>query len=122
MVYIINEQIPKNISTISTFRDLYLEVIECLNDINISIYGLPAIVSYIGANVGVIFVELFYKFIFSENYGVRDVGHVTIDIVTITVRTINIILLYGIGHATEKEVFIYYLLFKSIVKLNSFFN
>ncbi|XP_060874606.1 uncharacterized protein LOC132948235 [Metopolophium dirhodum] len=104
MVYIINEQIPKNISTISTFRDLYLEVMECLNDINISIYGLPAIVSYIGANVGVIFVLLFYKVIFAENYEVRDVGLVTIEIVTITIRTISIILLYGIGHATEKEI------------------
>ncbi|XP_016662071.1 uncharacterized protein LOC107884460 [Acyrthosiphon pisum] len=104
MVYIINEQIPKNISTIGTFRDLYLEVIECLNDINSSIYGLPAIVSYIAANVGIIFVLLFYKVIFAENYDARNVGLVTTEIVTITIRTISIILVYGIGHATEKEI------------------
>jgi len=106
MAYIINEQIPKNISTISTFRDLHLEVIECLNDINTSIYGLPAIVSYIAANVGVIFVLLFYKVIFAENYNPRNVGLVITEIITITIRTISIILVYGIGHSTEKEVFI----------------
>jgi len=106
MVYIINEQIPKNISTISTFRDLYLEVIECLNDINTSIYGLLAIVSYFAANVGTIFVLFFYKVIFAGNYDARNVGLVTTEIVTITIRTISIILVYGIGHATEKQVFI----------------
>lgn len=106
MVYIINEQIAKNISTVSTFRDLYLEVLECLNNINRSIFGLPAIVSYIAANVGVIFVQLFYKVIFIENYDTTNVTLVTIDNLTIIIRMINIILVYGIGHAMEKEVFI----------------
>jgi len=106
MVYIINEQIPKNISTISTFRDLYLEVLECLNDINSSIYGLPTIVCHIAANVGFIIILLFYKVIFNEKYSNGDVSLVTIEIVTIIIRTISIILLYEIGHATEKEVFI----------------
>jgi len=106
MVYMINEQVPKNISTISTFRDLYLEVIECLYDINRSIYGLPAIMSYIAANVGSIFVLLFYTVIFNENIDKENAGRATVEIVTITIRTINIILLYGIGHTTANEVFI----------------
>jgi len=34
MVYTINEQIPLRYSIISTYRDMYLEVIECLSDVN----------------------------------------------------------------------------------------
>jgi len=83
-----------------------LKVLECLNDINRSIYGLPAIVCHIAANVGFIVILLFYKVIFTDKYGTRDFGLLTIEFVTITIRTISVILLYAIGDATEKEVFI----------------
>jgi len=69
-VYIINQQTQLIISTISAFifRDLYLEVIECLNDINRSIYGFPVIVSFIASiNVGLIFFLLFHTVIFNES-------------------------------------------------------
>lgn len=106
IVYIINEQIPKNKSTISTYRDLYLELIECLNDINRTIYGLPGIVNFIAANVGTNLFVLFYKFIFSRNPIFEDIHLTFIDIITFISRSVNIILFYGIGHATTKEVFI----------------
>ncbi|XP_022173112.1 uncharacterized protein LOC111035695 [Myzus persicae] len=103
IVYIINEQIPKIISTISTFRDLYLEAIECLKDINRSIYGLPVIMSCIAGNVGSIILSLFYRFLFTEDDTV-DVARVIMEADTIIIKMINIILLYGIGHATAKEI------------------
>lgn len=105
MVYTINEQIPKNISTISTFRDLYLEVVHCLNVMNRSIYGLPAIVIFITGNVGIIIYLLFNEIIFTEK---NDILKKIINITTIVIRTANIIFLYGIGHVTAKEVFILY--------------
>ncbi|XP_022176348.1 uncharacterized protein LOC111037854 [Myzus persicae] len=105
MVYTINEQIPKNKSTICTFRDLYLEVIECLNDINRTIYGLPAIVSFIAANFGLHIFILFYKFLFTKNSTTEGIKHtIILDILTIIIRAVNIILLYGIGQATVKEI------------------
>jgi len=101
MVYTINEQIPLRYSTISTFRDMYFEVTECLNDINRSIYGLPVIWSFIGANACDVMFILYYKIIFPSD----DTGHVE-EIITISIRLLNVILLFGIGDATEKEVFI----------------
>ncbi|CAI6361943.1 unnamed protein product [Macrosiphum euphorbiae] len=101
MVYIINEQIPQRHSTISTLRDMYLEVIECLNDINRSIYGLPAIWSFIGANVSQVELILYYGIIFRRS---DETGYVTYIIITILTRLFNVILFYGIGDATEKEI------------------
>ncbi|CAI6364232.1 unnamed protein product [Macrosiphum euphorbiae] len=100
MVYIINEQIPQRHSTISTFRDMYLEVIECLNDINTSIYGLPAIWSFIGANISLVMLLLYYALIFPS---LNTTGCVY-NIMKILITLFNVILLYGIGHATEKEI------------------
>jgi len=82
---------------------MHLEVIECLDDINRSIYGLPAIWSFIGANVSQVVLILYYGFIFPRS---NTTGYVTYNIITILIRLFNVILLYGIGDATEKEVFI----------------
>ncbi|XP_022162481.1 uncharacterized protein LOC111028235 [Myzus persicae] len=100
MVYIINGQIPKKHSTISTFRDMYLELIECLNDINKSIYGVSILLSFIGANVSQVLLILYYHVFFPDSWKISGVTLMTI----ISTRLFNIILLYGIGDATEKEI------------------
>ncbi|XP_060872653.1 uncharacterized protein LOC132946625, partial [Metopolophium dirhodum] len=102
LVYIINEQIPQRHSTISIFRDMYLEVTECLNDINRSIYGLPVIWSIIGANVGQVVITLYYGVLFPLSDTTGYVAYYII--ITILIKLFNVILLYGIGDATEKEI------------------
>ncbi|XP_025203811.1 uncharacterized protein LOC112600720 [Melanaphis sacchari] len=51
MVNMINENIRVKKSCLSTFRDMYLEVEEYLNHINKSIYGLPAITTFVALNI-----------------------------------------------------------------------
>jgi len=107
MVYIINEQILLRYSTISTSRDMYLEVVECLNDINRSIYGLPAIMGFISANVGDTIFILYSRIIFAPTaQALKDVF--VLNTITLSTKLFNVILLYAISSATEKEVFIIY--------------
>ncbi|CAI6352765.1 unnamed protein product [Macrosiphum euphorbiae] len=102
MIYIINEQIPERKSCLSTFRDMYLEVIECLHQVNRSIYGVPAIVGFIGANVAEIIFTIYGYLLFPRDY-IND-PYLVISFIWLLMRTVNVIVLYKIGDATEKEV------------------
>ncbi|XP_060847138.1 uncharacterized protein LOC132926761 [Rhopalosiphum padi] len=97
----INDQILKRYSTISTFRDMYLEVIECLNDINSSIYGLSGIVGLIGVNVVQIITILYRYIIFPRN----NINNYTFyAFIILSSKIFNVILFYKIGDITEKEI------------------
>jgi len=87
---------------------MYLEVIECLNDINRSIYGLPVIWSIIGSNVSQVVFLLYYGVLFRVIETAGFVPYFTI--ITVLTRLFNVMLLYGVGDATEKEVFIVFLI------------
>ncbi|XP_060838879.1 uncharacterized protein LOC132920452 [Rhopalosiphum padi] len=102
MVYMINEQILEKGSNVCTLRDTHLEVVECLKDINRSIYGISAVVSFIVSNICQIILTLYYHVIFSRNIYIE--GEFLYAIISILTRLINIMVLYGIGHATEKEI------------------
>ncbi|XP_026807044.1 uncharacterized protein LOC113549784 [Rhopalosiphum maidis] len=102
MVYMINKQILEKGSSLCILRDMHLEVVECLKDINRSIYGLSAVVSFIASNICQIILTLYYHVIFSRNIYIE--GEFLYAIISILTRLINIMVLYGIGHATEKEI------------------
>ncbi|CAI6348878.1 unnamed protein product [Macrosiphum euphorbiae] len=99
----INEQILEIRSCLTTFRDMYLEVVECLNDVNKSIYGLPAIVAFIAANVGNIIIIIFGRILFPRDYDHHDRIR-KISVLGLLLSTTNVLTLYMIGHATEKEI------------------
>ncbi|XP_060871775.1 uncharacterized protein LOC132945951 [Metopolophium dirhodum] len=98
IVYKINEQIPEIRSCLSTFRDMYLEVLECLNDVNKSIYGLPAIVSFIATNVAEIIYIIYNHILFPRNQ------FSAFPVIRLSMRVFNILTLYMTGQATEKEI------------------
>ncbi|XP_060847158.1 uncharacterized protein LOC132926778 [Rhopalosiphum padi] len=98
----INDQILERYSTISTLRDLYLEVIECLDDINGSIYGLSGMVGLIGANMVQIIGILYRNIIFMENY-IND-DFFAYAFIILSSKIFNVTLLYVIGHITEIEI------------------
>ncbi|KAE9537370.1 hypothetical protein AGLY_006393 [Aphis glycines] len=102
----INGHILEGYSTISTLRDMYLDVVECLNNANRSIYGLSGTVGLIGTNV-VQILKTLYRSLFFPTENVDDVDIIT-SLIELSIKIINIILLYKIGHITEKEVFILY--------------
>jgi hypothetical protein len=99
----INEQILEKYSTISTLRYMYLEVIECLDDINGSIYGLSGIVGLIGANIVQIIGILYRNIIFPGNY--IDDDYTAYALILLSMKILNVIIFYKIGDITEKEVF-----------------
>lgn len=103
MVYMINEQIPERRSCLSTFRDMYLEVIECLQQVNVSIYGLPAIV-FIASNFANVIITVYSDMLFPRKF-VND-PYLVYASMWFYVRTVNILTLYKIGDVTENEVFI----------------
>ncbi|XP_022180076.1 uncharacterized protein LOC111040458 [Myzus persicae] len=102
MIYMINEQIPKRTSCLSSFRDLYLEVIECLSQVNRSIYGLPAIVVFIASSIAEIILSFYCTILFPRDY-IND-PYFVFSFISIFIRTSYILLLYGIAHVTAKEI------------------
>ncbi|KAL4111930.1 hypothetical protein QTP88_015796 [Uroleucon formosanum] len=98
IVYKINDQIPERTSSLSTFRDMYLEVVECLNDINKSIYGWLAIIVFIASNVADI-IFIIYNYILFPRHQLS-----ISPFIILLVRKVNVLTLYKIGHATEKEI------------------
>jgi len=89
---------------------MYLEVIECLNELNMSIYGLPVIISFIAANVGEIINTVYSNLLFPREY--ENDPYSVFALTRMSIKIINVLTLYMIGHSTEKEVFIlYYTLF-----------
>eukprot|EP00102_Acyrthosiphon_pisum_P026142 XP_016663352.1 PREDICTED: uncharacterized protein LOC100571686 isoform X1 [Acyrthosiphon pisum] len=102
IVFKINEKIPERGSCLSTYRDLYLDVIECLNDVNKSIYGLSAIVSFIAANISNIIIIIYGRVLFPRGYDQNQIR--IIPLIDLLKTTTNILTLYMIGHATEKEI------------------
>ncbi|KAL4111929.1 hypothetical protein QTP88_015795 [Uroleucon formosanum] len=102
IVYKINDQIPERKSCLSTFRDMYLEVLECLNDVNKSIYGLPVIINCIAANTADILMNIYAHILFPRDH--ENQRLFAFPLIGILVKTTNILTLYMIGHATEKEI------------------
>ncbi|CAI6359623.1 unnamed protein product [Macrosiphum euphorbiae] len=102
MIYIINEQIPERKSCLSTYRDMYLEVTECLHQVNRSIYGVPAIVSFIVGTAAEIILTIYCDFVFPRYF--NNDPYLVVSFMWLSMRAVNILLLYKIGDATEKEV------------------
>jgi hypothetical protein len=106
----INENVSERKSCFSTHRDMYLEVLECLNDVNRSIYGLPVIVVFISGNFCEIITMVYKYFIFLREFIIEDRYYFVFTITGLFLRTVNLIILYKVGHITEKEVFKYYIM------------
>jgi len=85
---------------------MYLEVIECLHQVNRSIYGFPGIVAFIAANVADIILTIYGDLLFPRDY--VDDSYLVVSVTWLLKRTVNVLTLYMIGDATEKEVFILY--------------
>jgi len=100
----INENIPERNTCLSTFRDMYLEVLECLNHINRSIYGLPVIVAFIFGNICDIIKWTYNHLLFPRTY-INDQYYFLLASIELLLKIANVIILYGVGHVTEKEVF-----------------
>ncbi|XP_029341546.1 uncharacterized protein LOC107884716 [Acyrthosiphon pisum] len=102
MVYIINEQIPERRSCLSTYRDMYLEVIECLHQVNRSIYGFPAIFVFIASEFAEIIVTVYEYLLFPRHY--INKSSLVVFFIWMLTRTVNVLTVYMIGDSTEKEV------------------
>ncbi|KAE9537371.1 hypothetical protein AGLY_006394 [Aphis glycines] len=98
--HVINEHILERRLYKSILRDIHLDVIECLKDG--SIYGISAIVGFVASNISQIILTNYNQKIFSRNINTEvELVDVTISILTILM---NIMVLYGMSHATEKEI------------------
>jgi len=86
---------------------MYLEVIECLHQVNRSIYGFPAIVVFIAANVGEIIITVYGDLLFPRDY--HNDSYLAVSFIWLLTRTVNVLTLYMVGDATKKR-FLYILL------------
>jgi len=81
-----------------------MEILECLNHVNRSIYGMPVIVTFIAGNIGEIILLIYDDLLFPED-SANNSYHVTVTVIELLLKIVNLIVLYGIGHFTEQEVF-----------------
>jgi len=107
----INEQIPERRSCLSTYRDMHLEIIECINKVNISIYGLSAIVAFSAADLAEIIITIYSHLLFPRDYNMIYEPSLALAFIRLSVPIINVLTLYAIGQSTEKEVFIYIIIY-----------
>jgi len=103
-MYVINDNILERKSCLSTLRDMFMEILECLNHVNRSIYGMPVIVVFITGNIGDIIILIYGDLIFPED-STNDSYHIVLAVIELLLKIVNLIVLYGIGHFTEQEVF-----------------
>ncbi|XP_027845127.2 uncharacterized protein LOC114125603 [Aphis gossypii] len=103
MQYMINDNILERKSCLSTLKDMYLEIIECLNHVNRSIYGMPVIVGFIAGTIGEIITLLYSNLLFPED-SINDIYHIVLASIGLLVKIANLIVLYGIGRVTEQEI------------------
>ncbi|XP_022180068.1 uncharacterized protein LOC111040455, partial [Myzus persicae] len=101
LVYMINEQIPERRSCLSTLRDMYLDVIECLQQVNRSIYGFPAIVIFIASNISDIITNIYTSVLFPRDY--INNPHLVLSSISLLMNAVNLLVLCIIGQTTEKE-------------------
>ncbi|CAH1724898.1 unnamed protein product [Aphis gossypii] len=103
MQYMINDNILERKSCLSTLKDMHLKIIECLNHVNRSIYGMPVIVGFIAGTIGEIIILLYNSLLFPED-SINDIYHIVLASMGLLVKIANLIVLYGIGHFTEQEI------------------
>ncbi|KAF0704079.1 Gustatory receptor [Aphis craccivora] len=103
MMYVINDNILERKSCLSTLRDMFMEILECLNHVNRSIYGMPVIVVFITGNIGDIIILIYGDLIFPED-STNDSYHIVLAVIELLLKIVNLIVLYGIGHFTEQEI------------------
>lgn len=103
-MYTINDNILKRKPCLSTFSDMFLEIVECLNHVNRSIYGLPVIVVFIAGNINEIIKTIYSDLLFPKNF-INDRYNFVLTIIELLMRIANHIILYGTGHYTEQEVY-----------------
>jgi len=100
----INERIRRKKISVSILKTLYADVLECLRDFNRSIFGVP-VLSFIGGHVADIIHGTYYNVIFFDKfvnkYYTRDQFF---ELCYLSTRLADLILLFIVCHATEKEV------------------
>lgn len=106
MVNVINYIILERKSCLSTFKDMYLEVVECLNRVNRSVYGFPVIVVLIAGNIGEIIKTIYRHLLFPKDV-MKYRYYALLAIIELLLRTANLIILHGIGYFMVQEVFKY---------------
>jgi len=100
----INGRIRQKTSSVSIHKNLYAEVLECLNDFNRLIFGVPML-SFMGGQVAEIILNAYYNIIFFDKF--KDTIYSRnqyIEILYLSSKLANLVLLFSVCHTTEKEV------------------
>lgn len=101
-----------------------MEVLECIHHMNRSVFGVPAFTSFICAHVTDIIQGMYYNILFYDRFIIKR--SYTIEVLYLLMRFLNVLLLFGICHATENEVrfnvFIYIFIFHKNCVRYSFKN
>lgn len=103
-LYKINNEMDKPSTSIRIFLKLYTIVMDCLQDINRSIYGVSILMNNILANIAfIVYAVLIYIFI---PYQMKKLSNWSLffDIIVICLKIFDLFLLYFLAHITVKEV------------------
>lgn len=107
----INEELlKKNRNSVSDFGKLYTNILECIRDLNNSIYGIPVLISFIGGYIADAVIVTYYHILFNGLF-MKYKKSPTIAILNVSLKLINICLLFGVCSCTTKQVIILYFYF-----------
>lgn len=100
----INERIRRKRISMSILKTLHGDVLECLRDFNRSIFGVP-VLSFIGGHVADIIYGTYYNVIFFDKFVNESyTKDQFIESCYLSTRLADLILLFSVCHATEREV------------------
>jgi hypothetical protein len=94
----INENISERKSCLSTFRDIYLEVVECLNDVNRDQFMVSRPMFNLLREIFVkSFKTICSHLLFSRDY-IKERYYFVLAITAVLLKIANVIMLYGLDN------------------------
>lgn len=103
IVYKINKELRKNTTSLNELVNVYMNVLDCLLDLNRSIFGISVLTNIIASNLAnIIFATYTQIFIYRETMHMD--WKLFFAALFVFVKLLDLFLLYLIAHITEKEV------------------
>lgn len=102
-VYKMNNEIQKGTISLRELNSLYKATLDSLEDINRYILGPPVLITIITGYVSYI-IYVVYNYILFKGIFINSDVPLIVPIIDVFVKLCNIILLYWLCQATEKEV------------------
>jgi len=99
----INKELEKSSTPISALLSVHTVAVDCLCDVNRSIFGISILLNCIMRSIAAVVVIIYVKLFIPVNSNVQKWGS-TLAVLCVFIKLLNLFALYFLAYITEKEV------------------